>query len=584
MKKVNVSILASLVVVGLLLSSCGGLNKMVKMASQVQYEITPKVLEMHGDSVEVTVKVTFPPKYFQKQAILEIIPVLKYEGGEKAFKSLTLQGESVQANNQKVTYINGGTYTVSSKILFEEGMRKADLFAQIKATMKGKTQELPEQKVANGVMATALLLEKDPMPIAASDKYVRVTTDSKGASIFFVINDATVRGPELKKEEIIALQNFVAEASANQRIEFKGVEISAYASPDGPEDLNTKLSANRLKNAESYFERELKKSKVAGLENPSFVAGQSTAEDWEGFKKIMQESDIQDKELILRVLSMYSDPVVREKEIKNIAAAYDDIKLKVLPQLRRSKLSVNIAKIGYSDDELKAFVASNIDTLNLEELLYTATLFGEYSAKLPIYQKAAAKYADDWRAINNVGYVSIKLGKVAEAKAAFEQAKALDATNTTVLNNLGVIAYLEGDSKTAEEFYNAAAGAGGEVSYNMAIIYTKKGNYEKALNLYASSQMSTFNFALTKMLNYSLTKNTDAFDASLGILSKIENQNDPKIYYLKAILGARKQDSEGLFNNLRIAVEKDAALAAYAKKDIEFAQYANDATFKGIIQ
>lgn len=584
MKKENVRILASFVVAAVLLSACGGLNKMVKMASQVQYEVTPKVLEMHGDSVQVTVKVTFPPKYFQKKAILEITPVLRYEGGEKAFKSLTLQGESVQANNQVVTFVNGGTYSVSSKILFEEGMRKSELFAQLKATMKDKVQALPDQKVADGVMATALLIEKDPMPIAASDKYVRVTSDSKGASIFFVINDATVRGQELKKEEIVALQNFVKDASANQRIEFKGVDISAYASPDGPEDLNTKLSGNRLKNAESYFQRELKKSKVAGLENPNFVSGQSTAEDWEGFKTLMSESDIQDKELILRVLSMYSDPVVREKEIKNIAAAYDDIKVKVLPQLRRSKLSVNIARIGYSDDELKALVASKIDTLNLEELMYAATLFPEYSDKLPIYQKAASKYADDWRAHNNVGFVSVKLNKVAEAKAAFEQAKALDASNTVVLNNLGVVAYLEGDVKAAEEYYNAAAGAGGEVSYNQAIILTKRGEYEKALNLYESSKLNTVNFALTKLLNYSLTKNSDAYDATLGILNKIENQNNSKIYYLKAIVGSRKQDTDLLFNNLRTAVEKDAAWAAYAKKDIEFAQYANDATFKGIVQ
>ncbi len=583
MKKLNLNILG-FAVVAVLLASCGGMSKMVKMASQVQYEITPKVLEMHGDSVEVTVKVTFPPKYFQKKAILEITPVYKYNGGEKTFKSLTLQGESVQANNQVVTFVNGGTYSVSSKIPFENGMRKAELYAKVVAKMGDKSQALPDVKVADGTMATALLIEKDPMPIMAGDKFVRVTNDSKGAAIFFVINDATVRGQELKKEEIVALQDFVKNNAANQRIEFKGVEISAYASPDGPEDLNSKLSANRLKNAQSYFQRELKKSKVAGLENPTFVSGQSTAEDWEGFKKAMTESDIQDKELILRVLSMYSDPVVREKEIKNISAAYDEIKTKVLPQLRRSKLSVNVALIGYSDDELRTLAVSKPDTLKLEELLYAATLFTTMEEKLPIYQKAAANYPDDWRGHNNVGYANLKLGKVAEAKAALQQAKALDASNTIVLNNLGVVAFLEGDLKGAKEFYVAAAGAGGEVSYNQAIILTKAGDYEKALELYVSSRLNTVNFALTKLLNYSKTKNTDAFDATLGILSKIENQDNAKISYLKAIVGARKQDTDLLFNNLRVAVEKDASWAAYAKEDIEFAQYANDPTFKGIVQ
>ncbi|MBP5667215.1 MAG: hypothetical protein IKO46_12545 [Salinivirgaceae bacterium] len=550
------------------------------MANEVQWDVTPKVLEMHGDSVEMEITVTFPPKYFQKAAILELTPVLKYEGGEKAFESKAVQGESVQANNEVCSFANGGTFKTKSKIAFEEAMRSSELIARVKATMKDKSQDLPEQKIADGVMSTALLLDKNAMTIGAADKFERITNDSKGATLFFVINKADIQSKELKKDEVAALKQFISDVAANERMEVKGIEISAFASPDGEESLNDKLAASRMKNSDSFFKKELKKSKVSADE--SVFKTTSLAEDWDGFKTLMQESDIQDKELILRVLSMYSDPVVREKEIKNISAAYEEIADKILPQLRRSTLSVNVAVIGHSDDEIKELIAANSEDLTVEELLYAATLTEDNAEKLSIYQKAAAKYPEDWRTNNNVGHISYKMGNIAEAKAAFEKAKEADASNTVVLNNLGACAYAEGDEAAAKEFYNAAAGAGDEVSYNQAVIATKKGDYESALNLYQSSKMNTFNWALCKYLNYFSTKNNDVFDATLGILNKIEDQDNAKISYLKAVIAARKQDKDLLINSLKVAVEKDASLGAYAAKDIEFAQYAQDEDFKNI--
>ena len=577
MKKVNIYVLGFC---ALALTACGGMNKMAKMANQVQWDVTPKVLEMHGDSVEVEISVTFPPKYFQKAAILELTPVLKYEGGEKAFESKAVQGESVQANNEVCSFANGGTFKTKSKISFEEAMRSSELIARVKATMKDKSQDLPEEKIADGVMSTALLLDKNAMTIGAADKFERITNDSKGATLFFVINKADIQSKELKKDEVAALKQFISDVAANERMEVKGIEISAFASPDGEESLNDILAANRMKNSDSFFKKELKKSKVSADE--SVFKTTSLAEDWDGFKTLMQESDIQDKELILRVLSMYSDPVVREKEIKNISAAYVEIADKILPQLRRSKLSVNIAVIGHSDEELKAMVAANDEKLTIEEMLYTATLTEDNNEKLSIYQKAADKFPEDWRAINNVGHISYKLGKVAEAKAAFEKAKSIDASNTVVLNNLGACALADGDVAAAKEFFSAAAGAGDEVSYNQAIILTKNGDYESALNLYQSSKLNTFNWALCKYLNYFNTKNGDVFDATLGILNKIEDQNDAKISYLKAVIGARKQDKDLMINSLKVAVDKDASFGTYAAKDIEFAQYAQDDDFKNI--
>lgn len=577
MKKVNFYVLATC---ALALTACGGMNKMAKMANEVQWDVTPKVLEMHGDSVEMEITVTFPPKYFQKAAILELTPVLKYEGGEKAFESKAVQGESVQANNEVCSFANGGTFKTKSKIAFEEAMRSSELIARVKATMKDKSQDLPEQKIADGVMSTALLLDKNAMTIGAADKFERITNDSKGATLFFVINKADIQSKELKKDEVAALKQFISDVAANERMEVKGIEISAFASPDGEESLNDKLAASRMKNSDSFFKKELKKSKVSADE--SVFKTTSLAEDWDGFKTLMQESDIQDKELILRVLSMYSDPVVREKEIKNISAAYEEIADKILPQLRRSTLSVNVAVIGHSDEEIKELIAANSEDLTVEELLYAATLTEDNAEKLSIYQKAAAKYPEDWRTNNNVGHINYKMGNIAEAKAAFEKAKEADASNTVVLNNLGACAYAEGDEAAAKEFYNAAAGAGDEVSYNQAVIATKKGDYESALNLYQSSKMNTFNWALCKYLNYFSTKNNDVFDATLGILNKIEDQDNAKIPYLKAVIAARKQDKDLLINSLKVAVEKDASLGAYAAKDIEFAQYAQDEDFKNI--
>ncbi len=584
MKKVNVSILTSFVLAALLLTSCGGVNKMVKMASEVRYDVTPKFLEMHGDSVQAALNVTFPIKFFQKKSTLTITPVFKYEGGETVFNTLTLQGEDVQDNNQVVSFTSGGSFSITSKVAFVEAMRKGELVARVSATDGKNTADLPEIKIADGIMASALLLAGDAKPIAADDKFVRITTEKKGAAIHFVINQATIRGKELKKEEIKALKEFVKEAASQENVEFKGVEISAYASPDGALELNTKLADKRMKNAEKYFARELKKAKVGGLEDDGFIMSEATPEDWDGFKTALEASDIEDKELILRVLSMYSDPMVREKEIKNIAAAYEVIKEEILPELRRSKLYVNIAIVGYSDEELIAVSASNPDTLKVEELMYAATLVEDLDAKLAIYKKVASNYADDWRGHNNVGYVLLRQGKVAEAKVALAEAKNLDASNTAVLNNLGVVAYFEGDVAGAKEFYAAAAGAGNQVSYNQAIIAAKEGNYENALSLYVSSKYNNVNFALTKMLNYSNTKNADAYDAALGILKKADDAETAKAYYIKAVLGSRKQDSDMLFNNLRTAIEKDASYKAYATKDIEFAQYAADATFKGIVE
>ncbi len=586
MKKTNVSFLASILLTAVFLTSCGGLNKMVKLAPDVKYSVTPEILEMHGDSVKMTLKGSFPTKYFNKKAILTVTPVLKYEAGETTFETKTLQGEDAQANNQVISFVAGGSFDLTSTIPYSEDMKISDLELRVKASIKDKSVDVPTQKVADGVIATAGLIEKDPKSIKADDKFVRVTTQTKGADIHFIINKANIRNSEIKAEDMAALKDFVKEASEKSDYEFKGVDLLAYASPDGAIDLNTKLSANRLKNTENFFGKQLKKDKVEAAKEENFFNTKSTPEDWDGFQKLMQNSDIQDKDLILRVLSMYSDPVVREKEIKNISAAYTIIADKILPQLRRSQLKVNIAIVGYSDSVLTELSNTNPDTLNIEELMYAATLTQDIDKQLNIYKTVVKKDSVCVRGYNNVGYVYIKQNKLDEAKAALEEAKKTDPNNAMVLNNLGVVAYLNNDLEAAEEYYNAAAGAkqGNEISYNQAIISVKKGDYENALQLFASSKYNTFNFALAKFLNFKNTQNADTYEASMGILKKIDNQDDALIYYLKAIIGAHQQNADLIYNNLRTAIDKDASLSGKAKTDIEFAKYFEDETFKSIVQ
>ncbi|NOZ45519.1 MAG: tetratricopeptide repeat protein [Chlorobi bacterium] len=583
MKKARSINYLAIIVAAIFLTNCGGVNKMVKMAPEVSYNVSPSVLEMHGDSVEITVSGKFPAKYFNKKAILTATPVIKTNSNEIPFKAYVCQGESVEANNQVISFVNGGGFSYTDKIPYTEDMRVSALNLKLSAAIGSNAVDLPLVKLADGVVSTPLLLEVDPKAIKAKDKFVRITNDSYGADIHYVINRAEVRKSELRQDDIKALENFIAEAAEKENSHFKGAEILAYASPDGAEDLNAKLADKREKSAQAFLTKRFKKAKTDAYKAEDFLTSKETPEDWDGFKKLMEKSDIQDKELILRVLSMYSDPDVREKEIKNISKAYEIIAKDVLPKLRRSKLNVNVDIVGYSDEELLTLIDSIPDSLNVEELLKAATLTNDLDKQLMVYQTIIKNVPECWRGHNNAGYVYIQKGMLDEAEKAFEDALNLKKDNTIVLNNLGVVNHLKGDLAKAMEYYDAAAGAGDEVSYNKGLIAIKTGDYAKALDNEYFKQPS-FNFALAKVLNYSNTKNSGTFDAALGILNKIENQDDPAIYYLKAIIGARQQNSDLMYNNLRTAVEKDAKYKSLASTDIEFSKYFDDSTFITITQ
>jgi len=573
MKKLTLNLL-TLGVAAIVISSCGGLNKMVDNSSTVDYDVQPSPVETHGGEVEVTINTTFPEKYFNKKAVVTATPVLKYEDGQTEFEPTTLQGEKVEANNKVIPYA-GGNYTYTGKVPYKPEMLKSELVVEMSAQIKDKDPVLiPGIKIADGVIATPTLVNDKAKSILVGDKFQRIVPETYDAEILYVINKYDIRNSELKKEQVTGFQKKIAQASTDSAIVIKDAKISSYASPDGEYDLNERLSGNRGDAAEKYLTRALKKMKVEGFNTEGFLSTLETAEDWDGFKKLMEKSDIKDKELILRVLSMYSDPAVREKEIKNIAEAFEEIKVKVLPLLRRSQMFIDVENIGYTDEEIIALSQSDPDTLNLEEILYAATLTDDNNEKLRIYQVAVKNYPESFRAKNNVGYILMEQGKTAEAKAAFEEAQALQ-DDDVIKNNLGAVALAEGDITKAEELFTSAMGAGDAVNYNLGIIKIKQGDYTAAVNYFGNK--ASFNAALAQLLNDDVSK-------CLSTLGELGDTKCAKVDYLKAVAGARAGNDEVVFNNLSAAIAKDAKWKEYAKKDAEFLKYAANEAFVKVVE
>ncbi|WP_421920593.1 tetratricopeptide repeat protein [Marinifilum sp.] len=574
MKRSKVISLASLALAGLVLTSCAGLNKMKKEASDIKYQVTPEVLEAHADMVDVKVVVNIPGGYFNKNATVVATPVLKFEGGEKAFPSKTLQGEKVQGNNTVVPFETGKTITYTGKVPYEQAMRISDLEVRMTASKGEQSVEFDPYKIADGVVATATLVQNNPMNIIGKDEFQRIIPETQEADLHYLINSSQVRWSEMKAEDVKALKSYLDAVKADEKKEYKGVEVAAYASPDGKQGWNEKLAGKREVSSSKYIKKEMKRAKMTEYAAEDFFKSKVTPEDWEGFQKLMKASNIQDKELILRVLSMYSDPEVREKEIRNISAAFDDVKKEVLPKLRRAKFTVNVDLIGKSDAELKDLGMNKPAELNVEELLYSATLVESANDKLKIYESAKKQFSKDWRAYNDAGMILFGMGKVADAKSNFEKADQLSANNPVVKNNLGAVELVNGKVAEAEVLFGAATGAGIEVNYNQGIVAIMKADYNAAVKHFGDC--SSVNSALANILagknNVALEKlNANTKDAAM-------------VYYLKAVVGARTNNNNLVFTNLETAIAKDASLKSVAKTDMEFAKLFEDAKFKAIVE
>ena len=554
-------------------TACDGLAKLVKNADKITYKVTPDPMEVHGDSIIVSINGTYPAQLFPKKVTVTTVPVLKYNGGEKALKPIVLIGESVEGAGTKISNEKGGNFSYTSeKIGYIPEMKVATLELRVAGSVKKKTKDLPAKKVADGTITTSLLVKNDEMALMAKDRFIKTIPRTQTADLFFIINQSQVRPTEMNNEEMKAFKAF-AEAGIAKGFAFKNMNVSAYASPDGELTLNSNLAENRAKEATKAMMTMFKekKMKLDVATDEKFYNKVTTAEDWDGFKKAMEASTIADKDLILRVLSMYADGETREKEIKNLSKTYVEVADKILPKLRRAVLTLNADEKSRTDAQIKALAISNPDSLSVEEILYAATLTTDINAKLDIYKKAEAKYGSDWRTSNNVGYIYLMQNKLNDAETHLKKADAAAANNPIVKNNLGIVARWKGDRKGAMALYKSASSAGAEVSYNMGVIEIQDGHYSAAVADFGS--YNTFNSALAKLLN----KNAD------GAMSTLDNstEKDSAIaFYLKAIAGARQGKADVLTNNLKVAIQKDASFKAIAKDDAEFIKFRDNADFK----
>lgn len=566
--------IATLTLAGLVIVSCSPLNKMKKKSGDIGYKATPEVLEEKGEMVDVKIDVTIPPKYFNKNVTVVATPVLKFQGGETAFDSKTLQGESVQGNNTVVPYATGKTISYTGKVPYSDAMRLSDLVVKISAQKGKKSVDFDAVKIADGIIATATLVNNDPAVVLGKDNFQRITPEQSEAAIYYLINSSQIRNNQVKSEEIKAMEKFLKEAKADENKELKGIDIRSYASPDGSMDWNEKLANKREGASEGFMKGNMKKDKLDEYKDVDFFKKYVVAEDWEGFKKAMEASNIRDKELILRVLAMHSDPEVREREIKNIAEAYSAVADQILPKLRRSKFVVNVDKIGKSDDQIKDLAKSNPSELNVEELLYAATLFDNDADKLAIYETVKSQFPNDWRGFNDAGMILFEMGKIAQAKADFDKANSLSANNKVVKNNLGAVELKNGNIKEAEVLFGAATGVGEEVNYNKGIIAIMKGDYKAAVDYFG--KCNCVNAALANLLNGNLNEAWKKLN---------DGKNDSALAsYLKAVVGARNNDANVVMTNLKDACSKDASMKRLAETDIEFAKFFQNPDFKAIVQ
>jgi tetratricopeptide (TPR) repeat protein len=549
---------AGLVASLLFLAGCAGLGSMEKEIEAMGLEASPEPLILRGDQVELEVTGRFPAKYFGKKVSVEATPVLTWEGGSASFESEGFQGEDAAGNFTVVPFESGKSFSYSSSVPFDPAMEDAaELAVVISGTQGNKSATFAPYVVGAGVITTPLWVQADDQFIPVEDNFQRVITYTEEVTVNYSVNSSTVRSGELRDADWKALKELVQLSVDADSVTITGARIEAYASPEGEITLNEDLASDRAKSAAASMTREMKRKKLTADE--AFYDLVPKGEDWQGFKSLMQASDIEDKNLILRVLEMYSDKNKREEEIRNIAKTYKAIEKEILPALRRSQVVVSYDVEGYTDEELMDYCMSMPDSLTADELLYAATLFADLNDKLTIYQSAARAYADDFRGYNNAGWCLAQMGRMNQAGEVFQQALELER-NKAVVNNVAVLTRQNGDIDGAMKLLNEAAGAGPEVGYNKGIILIQKGDYASAIS--NMGRVSSVNVALAKMLNG---------DAA-GAKTALENADDDSAVasYVMAVACARLNDSAGVKKHLGEALAKDSNLRQKAEKDLEF--------------
>lgn len=538
----------------LMLSSCSKLGPL----SADNFTVTPNPLETQAGTVPATISGTFPEKYMKKKATVTVIPELRYADGQVAKGQVaTFQGEKVMGNNQTISYRVGGRYTMKTSFDYVPEMQKSDMYLTFDARIGNKKCNVPAVKVANGVIATSELYKKTLLSdggCIAPDSFQRVKTQKQEANIKFLINQAQLRKSELKNNSVQEFVKMLKKINADREgLNIQNVEVAAYASPDGGVKFNDKLASNRQSVSEKYVKEQLKQTKVN-----ADIDAHYTAQDWDGFQRLVQASNLQDKDVILRVLSMYKDPQEREEQIRNMSAGFQELADGILPELRRSRLIINYETIGRSDDEIQAQYKSDAAKLSPDELLYAATLEDSRAKQEEIYKTTAKLYDKDYRAFNNLAALAIAKGDLDTAKSYLKKAASLSNDTPEANANLGLLSLIAGDTQDAEASISKAAGTE-SVAPALGALNIAKGNYAQAEKDFGRAETNTA--ALAQLLN----KN---YADAAKTLDKVANP-DAITDYLHAIVAARRGNKFAASSYLKDALQKDPSLKTYADNDLE---------------
>ena len=553
MKKIQVLTLTACSM--LALSSCS--NKMVLTADN--FEVVPNPLETQTGMVPSTINGSFPEKFMKKKAVVTVIPELRYAGQATQGQSATFQGEKVLGNNQTISYRLGGRYTMRSTVPYNDDMQKSELWMTFKAYKGKKEIQIPAVKVANGVIATSELYKKTLLSdggCQAVDSFQRVRAQKQEANIKFLVNQANLRKSELKNNSVTEFVEMLKKINADREgFNLSNVEVQAYASPEGGFKFNDKLAGKRQNVSEKYVKDQLKKTKMNAN-----IDAHYTAQDWDGFQRLVQASNLQDKDVILRVLSMYKDPEEREQQIRNMSAAFRELADGILPELRRSRLIINYETIGRSDDQIQEQYNADAAKLSADELLYFASLQDTQADQEKVYKKTAELYDKDYRAYNNLATIALSKGDKAAAASYLAKALALDANSAESNANKGLMSLAAGNMAEAEAAI--AKGATSETTaYAQGVLSLAKGNYAQAQQLFGDKK--TNSAALAQLL-------AKDYNAASKTLDKVENA-DAMTDYLHAIVAARRGNKFAATSYLKEALKKDPSLKAYADNDLELA-------------
>ena len=543
------------------LTSCGG--KLGELSAD-NFKVVPNPLVAESGQVPATINGMFPEKYMAKKAVVTVTPELRFtdNGVETAVKgqSATFHGEKVLGNDQSISYKVGGHYTMKANFAYQPAMQKSDLYLTFNARVGKKEVQVPAVKVATGVIATSELYRStitSANPCTSQDAFQRVNEQKFDATIKFLIQQAELRKSELKSNSVQEFTSLLKRIAQDQEgLNINNVEISAYASPDGGVSLNEKLANKRQKNTESYVKKQMKAAKI-----DANLSSQYTAQDWEGFQELVKASNIQDKDVILRVLSMYQDPQEREQQIKNMSQGFRELADGILPELRRARMTINYETIGRDDDQIFAQYKEDASKLSVEELLYAASIADTDAQREDILKTTTNLYREDSRAYNNLAVLAMQKGNNAEAQKYLSMARTLDAKNAEANANMGLLALQQGDAKTAEDYISRAAGAN-NLAEALGNLHLAQGNYALAQQDFAG--VNSNSAALAQLLNKDYARATQT-------LANVKNP-DAMTDYLNAIVNARQGNNDAAASYLRSAIQKDPKLAQYAANDLELSK------------